>query len=345
LYSARYGRNAGRNPWGASELEWSQDSPPKNFGYSVLPIVRSRHPLWSQESLADGPEHTKNLVQDLARWPLTWRAVLVTSALDAKPEEIFRVSGPSIWPFLTAVSLVTVFGAEIFELRPLALLGIVGLVISIVGWNWPEKTVTTTEEEEAFAQKHNIPVRPYGSRTVNRGGMWLFILILGIALTTLLLSYFYIRLENPIWPPQNLPMPTLTRVGIATLPLLLNAAALHWALRQLHKNEQSRLRAGLGVAFLLEVSTAVLLIYDFSQLTFDWSTNAYGSLFWVIGGFLLLLLLIGLGMNIFVQAWAWRGIYSPERFTPVENTAVFWTAMIAFWVVTIGVLYISPYRF
>lgn len=345
FYSARYGRHAGKNPWGASELEWSVDSPPKNYGFSVLPIVRSRHPLWSQDNLTDGPERTQNLVQDLARWPLNWRAVLVTSALDAKPEEIFRVSGPSIWPFLTAVSLVTIFGAEIFELRPVALLGIFGLVTGIVGWNWPEDAPTTTEEEEAFAQKHNIPVRPHGSRTVNRGGMWLFILILGIALTTLLLSYFYIRLETPIWPPQNLPLPTLTWVGIATLPVLLNAAVLHWALRQLRKAKQRCLRAGLAAAFLLEVSTFALLTYDFSQLTFDWRINAYGSLFWVIGGFLFLLLLIGIGMNIFVQAWAWRGIYSPERFTPVENTAVFWTAMIAFWVVTIGVLYISPYRF
>ncbi|MFO7683240.1 MAG: cbb3-type cytochrome c oxidase subunit I [Chloroflexota bacterium] len=343
FYSRRFGQDAGPNPWGAGELEWSIESPPLNYGFSVLPIVRSRHPLWSQDNLTDGPEHLKALVQDLARWPLNWRAALITSPLDGKPQEIFQVSGPSVWPFLTAVSLVTVFGAEIFSLRPLALAGILGLIVSIVGWNWPEQAPTSTAEEDAFAEKHNLPVRPYGSRTVNRGGMWLFILILGIALTSLLFSYFFIRRENPVWPQGNLPLPTLTWVGLGAILILLNAVVLRWALKQVHQGAQARLRLGLALAFLLEAGAAALLIYDLAQVSFDWRINAYASLFWAIAAFLLLLLLIGLGMNLFVQGWAWRGIYGPERFSPVENTAVYWTAMIAFWLITVGVIYLSPH--
>ncbi|MDX1400132.1 MAG: hypothetical protein R3204_16505, partial [Oceanospirillum sp.] len=243
------------------------------------------------------------------------------------------------------VSLVTVFGAEIFSLRPVVLLGLVGIVVGVVGWNWPEASPTTTAEEDAFAQKHQISVRPHGSRVVNRGAMWLFILLIGIALTSLLFSYFFIRLQNPEWPLDDLPLPTLTWVGIGTLPVLLNAGILRRALRQLHENAQKRLKLSLGLSVLLEAGTAALLIYDLSHLTFYWHSNAYGSLFWLIAGFLLLLLLIGLGMNLFVLGWAWRGIYTPKRFVPVENTAVYWTAMIVAWLLTVGVLYLSPYRF
>jgi cytochrome c oxidase subunit I+III len=345
FYSLRNGRKAAPNPWGASELEWATESPPINYGFLRLPIVRSRTPLWSQKNLTEGPERVKKLVEELARWPTNWRAVLVTSALDGEPEEVFRVSGPSLWPFFTAVGLVMIFGAEIFSLRPVVLLGLLMLVAGIVGWNWPESSPTPTEEEEAFTQRHNIPVRPHGSRAVNRGAMWLLILLVGIALTCLLFSYFFIRWQSPTWPPDNLPLPVLTWVGIGTLFMVLNGGALRWTLGQVKAGKLGRLRLGLAIAFVLEVAAAALLVYDLSQLPFDWRLNAYGSLFWIINGFLLLTLLTGMGMNLFIQGWSWRGIYDAERYEPVENTAVYWTALIGVWVITVGVLYLLPYRF
>ncbi|MBW3609766.1 MAG: cbb3-type cytochrome c oxidase subunit I, partial [Actinobacteria bacterium] len=42
--SYRKGEKAGHNPWGADSLEWALPSPPEQHGWSVLPIVRSRHP-------------------------------------------------------------------------------------------------------------------------------------------------------------------------------------------------------------------------------------------------------------------------------------------------------------
>ncbi len=41
-------------------------------------------------------------LRGLARWPLTWRAAIVTGINDGEPEEVIRVSGPSIWPFAAA---------------------------------------------------------------------------------------------------------------------------------------------------------------------------------------------------------------------------------------------------
>src|SRR5690606_23683392 len=103
FYSARRGEPAGDNPWGADSLEWATTSPPPSYGFAVLPIVHTRHPLWDQEELTEGDPRIKNLVQSLGRWPLTWRAALTTTPFDARPVEIFRVAGPSIWPFIAAV--------------------------------------------------------------------------------------------------------------------------------------------------------------------------------------------------------------------------------------------------
>ena len=44
--SLRRGPVAGRDPWGASTLEWSIPSPPPAYNFAELPTVTSRYPLW-----------------------------------------------------------------------------------------------------------------------------------------------------------------------------------------------------------------------------------------------------------------------------------------------------------
>ncbi|HXW00917.1 MAG TPA: cytochrome c oxidase subunit I, partial [Anaerolineae bacterium] len=193
FWSLQNGQPAGNNPWGADTLEWSTASPPINYGFAVLPIVHSRHPLWEQKPLHQGDEKVENLLQALAKWPIKWRAALITSLVDGQPEEIFRVSGPSIWPFVTAVGVIIIFGAEIFTARIVLLAGVFITIVGIIAWNWPTEAPTTEEEEAAFEREHGIPVRTSGSRAVAQGGMLLAILIIWIALACFLLSYFYIR--------------------------------------------------------------------------------------------------------------------------------------------------------
>jgi len=282
-------------------------------------------------------------VQGLAEWPLKWRAALITSVTEAKPVEIFRVSGPSFWPVVCAVGLVTVFGSEIFSLRPVALVGILVLVVGVVGWNWPDTSPTSTEEEKAFAEKYDIPVRPYGSRVVARSAMGLWLLLLGIALASFLFSYFFLQVQSDVWPQDNLPLPTAEWVALATLILAANAFVVRRAVQFIKAQNLGRTRLMLALGFLLEAAVLALLMYDLGQMPFDWRTNAYGSIFFALAGFLILMLLIGIGTNLFTQYWTWRGVYSPERSATIENTATYWMVIVPYWLLAIGILYGSPY--
>ncbi len=46
LRSARHGEPAGDDPWDAWTLEWATTSPPPEYNFEKLPVVRSSRPLW-----------------------------------------------------------------------------------------------------------------------------------------------------------------------------------------------------------------------------------------------------------------------------------------------------------
>lgn len=342
VYTVRRGEEAGPNPWGADSLEWASDSPPIAHGFTVLPIVRSRHPLWDQQDLFTGKERTVKLVEALGRWPTRWRAALTSSMVDAKPTEIFRVATPSIWPFFTAVGVITIFASEIFSLRWLVLSGTVLTIVSLLGWHWPNP-IETTEEELAFEREHGIAVHPNGSTAVARWGMYLMILILSVALATLLFSYFYLRLESDQWPPENIPLPNpfWPLLGLAAMG---GAVALsRWAQAGIAQGRQGVLRAGLGLAFLCGAAAVGLLYYDFTLLPFNQSLHAYGSLHFGLAGFLLLVTVVGLGQNLATQVWAWRNRYSAREHVAVQVGTLYWYAIGIFWLIVIAFVWGAPY--
>jgi cytochrome c oxidase subunit 1 len=46
VWSYFKGKLAGNDPWDAWTLEWSTTSPPPDYNYATIPVVRSRRPLW-----------------------------------------------------------------------------------------------------------------------------------------------------------------------------------------------------------------------------------------------------------------------------------------------------------
>src|SRR5262249_45143419 len=46
IRSAKKGKKAGNDPWDAWTLAWATSSPPPEYNFATLPVVRSRRPLW-----------------------------------------------------------------------------------------------------------------------------------------------------------------------------------------------------------------------------------------------------------------------------------------------------------
>ncbi len=340
--SRRHGDEAGPNPWGADSLEWAVPSPPAEHGWSQLPIVRSRHPLWDQDDLHTGPPELENFVQRLADWPLNWRAAAIVGTADGRPQEVFRVAGPSIWPLVASGGIVLIFVAELVKLRWGAAIGLAITVVALVGWNWPSPAPMTEEEEAEFERDTGVPVNAGGSVVVAAWGMGLIILFVAIAFSTLLLSYFYLRLENPVWPPPGVADPPLGRALVAAALVAGSAVAARWSLARLGDNARPRFLAGLVAAIGLALAGVVVQVVDIAALDVTGGVHAYGSILWTLAGFNLTIVLAAVVMLGLALFWSIRGLYTGRAHAPVVNIVRFHVAAVAMWLIGFGVLYTGP---
>jgi cytochrome c oxidase subunit I+III len=201
----------------------------------------------------------------------------------------------------------------------------------------------TVEEEEAFEREHGVAVNAGGSVVVATWGMGLGILFVGIAFSSLLLAYFYLRLENPLWPPPGISEPGLTRAIIWAALLVVSGRAVYAALRRVRACDQPGFIAALVATLLLALAGFFIQFGELTNMDFGATTHAYGSIFHTLGGFLGVMALGGIIMLAVALYWAVRGQYTSRRHATVANIARFWTAAVVFWVAGFATLYLGPY--
>ena len=124
--SAFRGAIAGANPWGGPTFEWATTSPPPAWNFQHLPIAESREPLWN---LAGALPVAVGLRSDR-------REILVTSALDAVPDNRHEHPGPTYWPLVMAIGIgITFIGAVFTPWGYVA--GFLFSMVAFAGWAWP----------------------------------------------------------------------------------------------------------------------------------------------------------------------------------------------------------------
>ena len=181
-----------------------------------------------------------------------------------------------------------------------------------------------------------------GGRTLATWGMGMSLLVAAVAFSTLLLTYFYLRIENPSWPPEGVADPALGPAAIAAVAVCVSALSVRRAHRGISGGSTATLRNGLVGAGVLTVVAGALLIYDLTTLDFRAQDHAYGSIFYLLAGFLLALALIGLVILSVVLGGVAKGQFSPRRHAAVTNTARYWSAFTAMWLIGSATLYLVP---
>jgi len=182
-----------------------------------------------------------------------------------------------------------------------------------------------------------------GVRSTAWWGMVVLILNEAVIFASLLASYFYLRFNSVLWPPQGIKPPELVLSSINTVILLGSSLVMQWASNSIRRGEVTRLRTGLAIAFLMGAVFLGIQIYEYTQLEFLPQDLAYGSLFWGITGLHATHVLAGLLMNAYIQVRAAYGHFGAERHQGVENVTLYWHFVDAVWIFVFASLFLSPY--
>lgn len=115
IVSARRGRRAGPNPWGAPTLEWAIPSPPPEYNFREIPMVRSRMPLWETDPVLSGGVPHGRHEEDTAHFKIAGKEVGEQEWADDESKMSAHDLGihlppPSSLPILLAFSISVFFG-------------------------------------------------------------------------------------------------------------------------------------------------------------------------------------------------------------------------------------------
>jgi cytochrome c oxidase subunit III len=208
-----------------------------------------------------------------------------------------------------------------------------------------------TSTRESVLSETGMPgeVLPYRYEGPRAFGWWGMVWLIGTEATLfalLLASYFYLRFRNgPVWPPDGIADPKLGLPLIMTVVLWSSSIPVHIAERGIAAGDQTRLKAGLAVGFLLGATFLVLTVaVEWPEVLdeFGPTTNAYGSLFFTITGFHASHVLVGLLISAWTQAWAWQGAFDESRHLSVQNFTLYWHFVDVVWAFVLTTVYLSP---
>jgi cytochrome c oxidase subunit I+III len=342
FWSLRRGPKAGRNPWGGDTLEWAEESPPAAAQFQVIPVVRSRHPLWEQEDLAPQDPETARAMEDLHWKPLGWRGALVVSVLEGKPVAVVQMPDFSIWPFVMAIGFVAIFAGALLDNATIALVGAAITAAAVVGWFRPLPAGRKAIEEMGVVPREpgRLAVAVAGPTANGYWGTIVFCSILAVALAGFVGSYFYLG-EGPEWPLR--PIGFSTRAA-AAIGLHAALALLAWGL--LKGYARGRVGAIRLVATVAPVVTALAMWATWGA----WSStglvarqSAYASIVMLIVAYQVLVLVVLAAMQIAALLWAWGSPRDPRGHGVAHNTSIVSWYALASWLVAAATLYLSAW--
>jgi len=159
----------------------------------------------------------------------------------------------------------------------------------------------------------------------------------------LLASYFFLWASSRDWPQGGIKAPDLSRISIFTVILLASSLPIFVAEAANKRGHIELARAAMFVTFIMGAAFLANQAIEYRGLGFGWRDNAYASIFYVTTGLHGLHVLVGLLMNLVVQAKGSAGRLAPRNDITVEVFALYWHFVDAVWIFVFSALYLAPH--
>ncbi|GAB2625682.1 cytochrome c oxidase subunit I [Novilysobacter erysipheiresistens] len=321
LWTAFRRDHSPRDPWRAGTLEWLAEMPNKAWGMRSIPIVRSRYPLWDQPGLMRDVDAGRFYLADAEEGQ---RETLVTSTIDAVPEQCLRVPGPTFLTLWAALFTGGAFIFPVFGMYVAAGISAVFALVAILAWAWTGTALVPEKPDKDVGLGLTLPLYASGSASV---GWWaMFITMIGdmTAFASLVFGYFFFWTIHEDFPPDPTAGP-----GLLWPSLALALALAAWAATMLARGMNGR---DAGIGFYLAAVTAVMLALaaGVALLAGPWLTgmdptrHAYTATVWLLVGWTAAHIAAGVVMQLYCIARRAAGRMTAEHDIDIRNVTLYW---------------------
>ena len=309
------------NPWKAGTLEWLPGMPPMPWGVRSIPEIDSRYPLWDQPNFQRDVDQGRFYLPDAEEEK---RETLVTSAIDATPQQCLRLPGPSFIPLIAAVTLGGFFILGTFYLWTPALISVVISIGVIWYWLWIGTADLPEKPRKNVGLGLTLPLYASGSASVG----WWAVLIMMLAVLTaficLIFAYFFFWTIHEDFPPESATGPGVFWPCLAGALLLGSWLATILA-RRWNRADKARgfYIAGIGALGLALAGGAAMLAGPW--LTgMDPSSHVYPAIVWLLAIWTALHAGVGAIMHSYCLARRVAGRMTARYDIDINNVVLFW---------------------
>jgi cytochrome c oxidase subunit I+III len=332
------GRNIG-NIWNAGTLEWL---PNGNYSVRSIPIVVSREPIWDQPNLAEDVEAGRYYLPGA---PTGGRETILTSPMDARPQYLVQMPGPS-WPtVLAAFGTAAFFLLLTVKLVVPALIFGVFTIAMVVLWLW------TTDPGPSHPPVDigggiKLPVYVTGPMSHSWWAMVVLILVAASLFASLVFSYFFLWMVSPeVWPAGEEKLPLLRYPLVAALLLAGSSAGLAYASRALKSARTCghwSVRIALLIAIPLLIAALSIDLHSQWQMGLRPVESSYGAIVYTVialQGFFVATVAV---MGLYTLVRSICGLLNAERRVTFDNTMLLWHYTVVQGLLGLVVVHVSP---
>jgi cytochrome c oxidase subunit I+III len=312
------------NPWNAGTLDWL---PTDNYSVRSIPLVTSREPLWDNSNLREEVDSGQHFLPGLVTGQ---RETIVTSPIDAQPQYVLRLPGPSWLPVVAGLGTAAFFlflTVKLFVAS--AMSGLIALA-SIFMWLWQSDPPPTGRLYDIGAGI-KLPDYVSGAQSHSWWAMVVLMLVDGSVFANLVFAFFYLWTIAPRgWPPAGMEIPGLT-ISILCATLWAASSGIFGLANRALSGSSSRLLSSTAVLIAMLLMWAAFALNTHALLSTDVrpDAHAYGAVIFTMlawQGLHVFLLTLMAGYTL---ARSWAGLLDRERRNTFDNTRVMWHYSVA----------------
>jgi cytochrome c oxidase subunit I+III len=326
---------AKRNPWNAGTLEWTQEMPGKPWGIRSIPEIDSRYPLWDQPNFVRDIDEGRFYLSDAEEGR---RESILTSVIDAEPQQCLRLPGPSfvmLWAALTTGGFF-IFGT--YHRWGLALLSLLVACGVIIYWLWTGTALIPEKREKNVGLGLTLPLYVSGPDSVGWWAMFITMLAVLTAFISLVFGYFFFWTVRPDFLPKPTPGPGIFWPVVAAA-LLLGAWGLTVLARRWNRNNNA---VGFYLGLLLAMALAIAGIAALAAgpwLTgLDPTNHVYPAAVWILVSWSSVQVVAGVIMQLYCMARKVAGRMTAHYDIDITNVTLYWHFTMFTVAVTVAVI-------